>query len=85
MKGVYPNRFIYNHKEVQTNWRVKSEEIELDDYNGAVFGKDKNGRKGTVSFSPEKCELQILDGNCLSVGLDNLFIQFYNHDIKHNQ
>lgn len=76
IKGVYPNRFIYNDLGERTNWRVFDDRIDLD--NDDIFGGEY---KGSVCFYFEGSKIRKIDENCISLGTKHCFVNFENFDL----
>ena len=76
IKGVYPNRFIYNYRGRKTDWRVFDDRIDLD--NDDIFGGEY---KGSVCFFFEGSKIRKIDNNCISLGTKHCFVNFENFDL----
>jgi len=82
-RGRYPNEWVINNLGERTLWRVLSDRIELE--SKGAFGEKASecGNAGAVSVY-YKSNIELLSGtgnkpNCVSIGTNDVFVQFYNH------
>lgn len=81
IRGNSRQKFIFNHKNEETNWAVKSDRIEL--HNDNIFGKKASecGMSGAICFYFKDCSIEIIRDNCISVGIgEGAYVLFYNHN-----
>lgn len=73
IRGKYPNRFIYDHKNKRQQYRVLDDKIE-------VLGFETS----CVCFYFKGSAVAVIEGNTVSLGTDECFVLFMNHssDVK---
>jgi len=69
IRGNYPNRFVFNHKNENTGIRVWNETLEVN---------CENGNKCIFCF--EKTKIKMLEVTTVNIGTEGCFINLYNFE-----
>ena len=76
IKGRCPNRWIYKPDGTRTHYRVMDDRIEM------CF-RDENFISYDACFYFKNADVELIDGDAVSLGKNDMFAMFYNHsDIK---
>lgn len=76
IKGRYPNRFIYKPDNTRTKYRVLKDRIEMQFC-------DENYISYNTCFYFKESNIELIEGDSVSIGTNGCFAMFYNHsDIK---
>ena len=72
IKGRYPNSWIYKPDNTRTYYRVMSDRIEM------CF-RDENFISYDACFYFKDSDVELIDGDAVSLGKNGIFAMFYNH------
>ena len=72
IKGRYPNRYIYSANNKRTPFRVLEDRIEV------AFDED-NDISYCCCFYFKHSDVELIDGDAVTIGQNGVFTMFYNH------
>jgi hypothetical protein len=72
IKGLQPNRFIFNHRNENIRIRVWEDSLEVQGEHTKVH----------TSIYFNRARVRMIDDCCVSVGEESTFVNLYNFDIK---